>query len=194
MPTFSRLEQAMALLIGLDIARPGTNRAAAKAAIGALARGGRVFVPAVAASTGRLAAANPAVTGALLGGAALQTPQGQTLLDIAEEAGADTRFAVDRKIQDTLYGTAEKVKRGTKKRKTDFNKAVSSAYQALKSGKAFGKPGVINNQTKAFSVATVAASRRRKKLKPPKSGPGKVAYMGAKKVYTDEILRRKMKQ
>ena len=39
---FSRLEKALAALVGLDIARPGTNRAAAKAAVGALARGGRV--------------------------------------------------------------------------------------------------------------------------------------------------------
>ena len=30
---FSKLEQAMALVIGLDIAKPGTSRAAAKAAI-----------------------------------------------------------------------------------------------------------------------------------------------------------------
>ena len=194
MATFSRLEKALALLIGLDIARPGTNRAAAKAAVGALARGGRVFVPAAARTTTSLAAANPAVTGAILGGAALGTPQGEALLDMAEERGRTDRLAVDRAIQDALYGTAEKVKRGTKKRKTEFNKAVSSAYNALKSGKAFGKPGVINNQSRAFSVATVAASRRRRKLKAPKSGPSRVAYMGAKKVYTDEILRRKMKQ
>ena len=85
MATFSRLEKALALLVGLDIARPGTNRAAAKAAVGALARGGRVFVPAVARSTTSLAAANPAVTGAILVGAALGTPQGEALLDMAEE-------------------------------------------------------------------------------------------------------------
>jgi polygalacturonase len=52
---FSRLEKALAALVGLDIARPGTNRAAAKAAVGALARGGRVLVPAAARTTTSLA-------------------------------------------------------------------------------------------------------------------------------------------
>ncbi len=35
---FSKLEKAMALVIGIDIATPGFSRAAAKAAIAALGR------------------------------------------------------------------------------------------------------------------------------------------------------------
>ena len=35
---FSRLEKAMALVIGLDIAAPGFSRAAAKAAVAAIGR------------------------------------------------------------------------------------------------------------------------------------------------------------
>ena len=35
---FSKLEKAMALVIGLDIAAPGFSRAAAKAAVAAVAR------------------------------------------------------------------------------------------------------------------------------------------------------------
>ena len=190
---FSRLEKALAALVGLDIARPGTNRAAAKAAVGALARGGRVLVPAAARTTTSLAAANPALTGALLGGAALQTPQGQQLLDIAEERGRTDRLAVEREVQDLLYGTAEKVKRGTKKRKTKFNKAVSSGLKALKASTSYGKKGTISNAKAAFKTATKAASSRLQGKKAPKKGPARTAYMAAKKVYTDEILRRKMK-
>tara|TARA_Y100000361_G_C11137986_1_gene333286 strand:- start:329 stop:913 length:585 start_codon:yes stop_codon:yes gene_type:complete len=190
---FSRLEKALAALVGLDIARPGTNRAAAKAAVGALARGGRVLVPAAARTTTSLAAANPALTGALLGGAALQTPQGQQLLDIAEERGRTDRLAVDRTVQDLLYGTAEKVKRGTKKRKTKFNQAVSSGLKALKASTSYGAKGKISNAKAAFKTATKAASSRLQGKKAPKKGPARTAYMAAKKVYTDEILRRKMK-
>jgi hypothetical protein len=190
---FSRLEKALAALVGLDIARPGTNRAAAKAAVGALARGGRVLVPAAARTTTSLAAANPALTGALLGGAALQTPQGQQLLDIAEERGRTDRLAVEREVQDLLFGTAEKVKRGTKKRKTKFNKAVSSGLKALKASTSYGKKGTISNAKAAFKTATKAASSRLQGKKAPKKGPARVAYMASKKVYTDEILRRKMK-
>ncbi len=156
---FSRLEKALAALVGLDIARPGTNRAAAKAAVGALARGGRVLVPAAARTTTSLAAANPDLTGALLGGAALQTPQGQQLLDIAEERGRTDRLAVEREVQDLLFGTAEKVKRGTKKRKTKFNKAVSSGLKALKASTSYGKKGTINNAKRAFSAVTKVASK-----------------------------------
>lgn len=190
---FSRLEKALAALVGLDIARPGTNRAAAKAAVGALARGGRVLVPAAARTTTSLAAANPALTGALLGGAALQTPQGQQLLDIAEERGRTDRLAVEREVQDLLFGTAEKVKRGTKKRKTRFNKAVSSGLKALKASTSFGKKGTISNAKAAFKTATKAASSRLQGKKAPKKGPARVAYLASKKVYTDEILRRKRK-
>ena len=158
--TFSRLEKALALLVGLDIARPGTNRAAAKAAVGALARGGRVLVPAAARTTTSLAAANPALTGALLGGAALGTPQGQELLDMAEERGRQDRLAVDRAIQDALYGTAETVKRGAAKKKSKFNTAVSKGLKAVKASTAFGKKGVINTAKTAFSTVTEAAAAR----------------------------------
>ena len=191
--TFSRLEKALALLVGLDIARPGTNRAAAKAAVGVLSRGGRVLIPAAARSTTSLAAANPALTGALLGGAALGTPQGQELLDMAEERGRQDRLAAERAVQDALYGTAETVKRSAAKKKSKFNTAVSKGLKAVKASTAFGKKGVINNAKKAFSAVTKAASARSKGLKAPKSMAGKVAYKAAKTVYTDEILRRKMK-
>jgi len=190
---FSRLEKAMALLIGLDIARPGTNRAAAKAAVGALARGGMVLGPAAARSTTALAAANPAATGAVLGGTFLGTPQGQELLDMAEERGRQDRLRAERAVQDALYGTAETVKRGAAKKKSRFNTGVSKALKSIKASTAFGKKGTINNAKKAFSAATKAVSARAKGKKAPKSLAGKVAYKAAKTVYTDEILRRKMK-
>ena len=79
------------------------------------------------------------------------------------------------------------------KKKSTFNKAVSAGLKALKGSTSYGKKGVISNAKAAFRTATKAASARSKGKKMPKSGPSKVAYKAAKTVYTDEILRRKMK-
>ena len=79
------------------------------------------------------------------------------------------------------------------KKKSRFNRAGSAGLKALKGSTSFGKKGVISNAKAAFKTATKAASARAKGKKMPKSGPSKVAYKAAKTVYTDEILRRKMK-
>ena len=79
------------------------------------------------------------------------------------------------------------------KKKSTFNRAVSAGLKALKGSTSYGKRGVISNAKAAFRTATKAASARSKGKKMPKSGPAKVAYKAAKGVYTDEILRRKMK-
>ena len=42
---FSNLEKAMALVICLDLARPGTSRQAAKAAISIIGRSGMALAP-----------------------------------------------------------------------------------------------------------------------------------------------------
>ena len=79
------------------------------------------------------------------------------------------------------------------RKKSTFNRAVSVGLKALKGSTSYGKKGVISNAKAAFRTATKAASARSKGKKMPKSGPAKVAYKAAKGVYTDEILRRKMK-
>ena len=87
----------------------------------------------------------------------------------------------------------ERKARAPPKKKSRFNKAVSSGLKALKASTSYGKKGTINNAKAAFKTATKAASSRLKGKKAPKKGPARTAYMAAKKVYTDEILRRKMK-
>jgi hypothetical protein len=87
----------------------------------------------------------------------------------------------------------ERKARAKPKKKSRFNKAVSAGLKALKGSASYGKKGVISNAKAAFRTATKAASARSKGRKMPKSGPSKVAYKAAKGVYTDEILRRKMK-
>ena len=93
----------------------------------------------------------------------------------------------------TSPAKVEKKARAKPKRKSKFNQAVSKSIKALKASTSYGKKGTINNANAAFKTATKAASKAFKGQKAPKSGPSKVAYTAAKKVYKDEILRRKMK-
>jgi len=85
---FSALEKAMALVIGLDITRPGTTRRIAmKALTVAAARVAPVTVPVA----GALGSVLPVALGAGLGYAALQTDPGQQLLEAAAERGRQDR-------------------------------------------------------------------------------------------------------
>ena len=99
--------------------------------------------------------------------------------------------------QFTAFSTPAKVERAARappKKKSRFNRAVSAGVKALKKSTSYGKKGILTNAKAAFTTATKAASARAKGKKSPKSGPAKVAYKASKTVYTDEILRRKMKQ
>jgi hypothetical protein len=167
-----RIENALLLLAGGTIGRAGLGRT-----VSAVSR-----VPGV----------GPAA-GIGLGLQALETDTGQMILDLAEERGRKDRLALERFVQDTLYGTKEKVVRSSKKAPSKFNKAVSKGLKALKDSASYGKKGVITNAKAAFTTATKAASARSKGWKIPKKGPKRIAYKAAKTVYTDEILRRKMK-
>ena len=91
---FSNLEKAMALVIGIDIATPGFSRAAAKAAIGAIARATPPLATSAATTASRLASVNPALTGTAIGEylGALQTDPGQDLLAAAAERGRMDRI------------------------------------------------------------------------------------------------------
>lgn len=169
---FERIENALLVLAGGTVGRMGVGRTAAAAA----------KIPGFGYAAGYG-----------LGRLALETPQGQELLADAEERGRQDRLRVERFMQDLQYGTKEKVKRSAKKRATSFNKAVSSGIKGLKASASYGKRGVLSNAKAAFRTATKAASARLKGKKMPKSGPARVAYKAVKGVYTDEILRRRMK-
>ena len=163
---FSKLEKAMALLIGLDIAAPGFSRAAAKAAVGAIGRVTPPLTRAAATTTTGLAAANPAVTGAALGLGALQTQPGQDLLAMAEERGRMDRIRFEQALTDLTVGT----KKRSAKAKSKFNKAISAGMKVAKASTSYGAKGVLKSPKKAFSVVTKTASRINKGGKVAKSG------------------------
>jgi hypothetical protein len=162
--------------------------------------------------TGAVLARSPAARTAALAGAARLTPaalaadllirQEDALLARGVQLAAPT---IEQALVDPIMSSVgqlgtitsptqlERKARAKPKKKSRFNKAVSSGLKALKSSASYGKKGVISNSKAAFKTATKAASARLQGKKMPKSGPSKIAYKAAKNVYTDEILRRKMK-
>lgn len=164
---FSKLEKAMALIIGLDIAKPGTSRAAAKAAVQLIGRSGMVLAPPAARAGASLVAANPVAAGAGLGLAALQTEPGQQLLDMAAERGRSDRVKFEQALADLTEVTIPKTR---KKAKSKFNKMVSAGMKTVRDSTSYGKKGTVNNAKKAFSAVTKAASAVTSGKKLPKNG------------------------
>ena len=150
---FSNLEKAMAAVIGLDIARPGTSRAAAKRAVAML---GRTAVP--AART--VARVNPYAAAGLTGLAAYELG----LLDPLAQPAMQAVEAIDEVI-------VQAPERRRKKRRTQFNKAVSEGMKAVKKSTSYGKKGTINNARKAFTQVTKVASKLNKGQKVGTKGP-----------------------
>jgi hypothetical protein len=164
---FSKLEKAMALVIGLDIAAPGFSRSAAKAAVAAI---GRATPPIARATTGlatRAALANPTLTGAALGLGALQTQPGQDLLEMAAEKGRQDRILFDDALQKLTAVTIPKTKQ---RAKSKFNKMVSAGMKAVKASTSYGPKGTIVKPKTAFKAVTTTASKILKGGKVAKSG------------------------
>tara|TARA_Y100000004_G_scaffold34469_1_gene36836 strand:+ start:608 stop:1183 length:576 start_codon:yes stop_codon:yes gene_type:complete len=157
---FSNLEKAMAAVIGLDIARPGTSRAAAKRAVEVLARGAVRAAP-VAAQAARV---NPYAAAGLTGLAAYE-------LGLLDPLAAPTMRAAETVTEAAQEILIEKPERVRKKRRTTFNKAVSAGMKAVKQSTSYGKKGTINNAKKAFSAVNKVASKLNQGKKVGNKGP-----------------------
>ena len=157
---FSNLEKAMAAVIGLDIARPGTSRAAAKRAVAVLASGAVRAAP-VAAQAARV---NPYAAAGLTGLAAYE-------LGLLDPLAAPTMQAAQTATEAAQEILIERPERVRKKRKTTFNKAVSAGMKAVKQSTSYGKKGTINNAKKAFSAVNKVASKLNKGQKVSTKGP-----------------------
>jgi CHASE2 domain-containing sensor protein len=164
---FSKLEKAMALVIGIDIAAPGFSRAAAKATVAALGRSAAFVAPRAAAAVPAVAGFSPVATGAALGLGALATPPGQQLLEMAGERGRMDRIRFEQALTDL---TQTKIPKARAKTKSKFNKAVSAGMKAVKASTSYGKKGTITNAKKAFTAVTKTASKINKGGKVAKSG------------------------
>ena len=167
------------------------------------------------AGTGAVLARSPTARGAALSAGARLTPaalvadllirQEDALLargvDIASPYVQQAITPTSQQFTDAFmaFSTPAKVEAAAKqpkakpKKRSTFNKMVSSGVKAIKASTSYGKKGTINNAKAAFKTATKAASKAIRGKKAPANGPSRVAYTAAKKVYKDEILRRKMK-
>ena len=154
---FSNLEKAMAAVIGLDLARPGTTRAAVKAAVRMVGR--QAIAPTAAVGTGLIRRNPVAATGL---GALAAYELG--LLDPLAQPAMQAVEAIDEVI-------VQAPERRRKKRRTQFNKAVSAGMKAVKKSTSYGKKGTINNAKKAFSAVNKVASKLNKGQKVSTKGP-----------------------
>ena len=178
----TKLEKVLATAVGLDIARPGTSRAAfTRAAQAAVATIPRVAPPVArgAAGVGRAALGagatfarrNPAVaTG--LGALALQ--QAGAFDPVEEEIRARVDDAVQRAmapVQLAQTDIAKTAVRSVAKRKVSkYSRAVKAGMAAVKKSKFSGKPGKITNAKKAFATVNKVASAVNKGKKVAKTG------------------------
>jgi len=165
------LHRALATALGLEIYKPGTNKAISKkvlqASFIALMKGGqmagRAALPVAARALPPVAraVANPYI-GVPLGVAAATYGTQQYL----EESGIQEEVNVirDRAIA-ALLPTARKA---TKKRQSIYNKAVSRAMKAVKKSTKGGPKGTLSNAQKTFGQVSKAVSRAKKggKLSP----------------------------
>ena len=111
------------------------------------------------------AAFGPAA-GLALGYGALQTPQGQQLLETVSDVGRRDRIELEQLMTDIEIGVEKKVKRT----KSKFNSMVSKGMKAVKASTSYGKKGIINAPKKAFKAVVAAASAVSRGKTVPKSG------------------------
>ena len=154
MATKDQLYQIIAAY-GLGKTLPsGSTRAAARLAVNTIVGAGRIAVPTARAAApvlARTAAANPAAAG--IGGLLLAQQLG-LLEPITDPIGDFVEEEV-----------VIPIKKDVKRRKTNFNKAVSKGMKAVKDSVHYGKRGTINNAKKAFGKVTKTVSRVNKGAK-----------------------------
>ena len=178
----TKLEKVLAAAVGLDIARPGTSRAAfTRAAQAAVSTIPRVAPPVArgAAGVGRAALGagatfarrNPAVaTG--LGALALQ--QAGAFDPVEEAIRERVDAAVDRAMAPVQVAQTEMfrsaVKSKAKRKVSKYSKAVKAGMAAVKASKFGGKKGKISNAKTVFSTVNKVASAVNKGKKVAKTG------------------------
>jgi hypothetical protein len=190
----TKLEKVLATAVGLDIARPGTSRAAfTRAAQAAVATLPRVAPPVArgAAGVGRAALGgaatfarrNPAVaTG--LGLAAAQ--QAGVFDPVEEEIRVRVNEAVQRAMapvevaQTDAFASAVKAK--AKRKVSKYSRAVKAGMAAVKASKFGGKKGKISNAKSTFATVNKVASAVNKGKKVAKTGIRGVAARAIRRI------------
>jgi flavin-binding protein dodecin len=190
----TKLEKVLATAVGLDIARPGTSRAAfTRAAQAAVAVVPRVAPPVARGAVGvgraalgagaTLARRNPvAATG--LGALALQQAGAFDPVEEAIQARIDD--AVDRAMAPIETARRPDVQRAAvrvaKRKVSKYSKAVKAGMAAVKKSKFGGKKGKISNAKTVFSTVNKVASAVNKGKKVAKTGIRGVAAKAIRRI------------
>lgn len=190
----TKLEKVLATAVGLDIARPGTSRAAfTRAAQAAVATLPRVAPPVARGAVG--------VSRAALGGAATlarRNPAAATGLGLlaAQQAGAfdpieeEIRARVDDAVQRAMAPVqlaqtdiAKESARFVAKRKVSkYSRAVKAGMAAVKASKFGGKKGKISNAKTTFATVNKVASAVNKGKKVAATGIRGTAARAIRKI------------
>ena len=190
----TKLEKVLAAAVGLDIARPGTSRAAfTRAAQAAVATIPRVAPPVARGAVG--------VSRAALSGAATiarRNPVAATGLGLlaAQQAGAfdpieeEIRARVDDAVQRAMAPVelaqtdiAKSAAKSVAKRKVSkYSRAVKAGMAAVKKSKFGGKPGKITNAKSTFATVNKVASAVNKGKKVATKGIRGVAAKAIRRI------------
>ena len=190
----TKLEKVLAAAVGLDIARPGTSRAAfTRAAQAAVATIPRVAPPVARGAVG--------VSRAALSGAATiarRNPVAATGLGLlaAQQAGAfdpieeEIRARVDDAVQRAMAPVelaqtdiARSAAKSVAKRKVSkYSRAVKAGMAAVKKSKFGGKPGKITNAKSTFATVNKVASAVNKGKKVATKGIRGVAAKAIRRI------------
>ena len=190
----TKLEKVLATAVGLDIARPGTSRAAftraAQAAVATLPRvappvaRGAVGVGRAALGAGAtLARRNPvAATG--LGALALQQagafdPVEDRVREIIDDRISQVMAPVELAQTDIVRSAAKSV---AKRKVSKYSRAVKAGMAAVKKSKFGGKPGKISNAKSTFATVNKVASAVNKGKKVAKTGLRGVAARAIRRI------------
>ena len=190
----TKLEKVLATAVGLDIARPGTSRAAfTRAAQAAVAVVPRVAPPVARGAVGvsraalggaaTLARRNPvAATG--LGALALQ--QAGAFDPIEEEIRARVDDAVQRAMAPVQLAQTDIAKQGArsvaKRKVSKYSRAVKAGMSAVKASKFGGKKGKISNAKSTFATVNKVASAVNKGKKVATKGIRGVAAKAIRRI------------
>ena len=155
-----------AMLKGQGVAAR-TIKAIGKAAVKVSPYVARTAVPAAGRGIAAVAKRSPVGFGAGLGLAALETPPGEALLEMAAERGAADRRALEQAIDERIFRATRvaespmvqsAVKSTVKRKASKYSRAVKAGMKAVRKSKFDGKRGTIKNPKKTFSTVNKVVS------------------------------------
>jgi len=180
-----------AMLKGQGVAAR-TIKAIGKAAVKVSPYVARTVVPAASRGVGAIARRNPVGFGAGLGLAALETPPGEALLEMAAERGAADRRALEQAIDERIFRATrvaedpfvqQSVKSTIKRKASKYSRAVKAGMKAVKASKFNGKKGKISNPKQTFATVNKVVSAVNKGKKVATKGVRGTIARAARRVF-----------